>query len=384
MQRLREFAGEWPGRDALLRLSDSLMGPDEDIDRSIAFLADRFESGWIVAVRLRDDMPVGASPNAFAAIDWDNIPMLSELSAARDWAGDRVGDVDAPSRPAPGSILELLFNYEVRWVDEIGEPLAGVALTMDVGDARCACTTDADGVAKFQAPLVDGARVEVTDLPALREILRPRWEQVRAGDRLAERIDHTYVECADPRKPVAVKPEIRETIVVQPWVVRARLLELLFETNKAFLLPGALAHVRETVRLYQRREGSSLLIVDHTDATGEPDDNDLVSRARADSVRAFLCDDVDARLAWYGTDRSPASRWGEGEDLLMLQAGSRPYVDASFDPKWAASAIGTWKGDYRRLRKISATKHGLGADPESHLRRSCDRHGIVYFAEPPN
>ncbi len=97
LQRLREFASEWPGRDALLRLSDSLMGPDEDIDRAIAFLADRFESGRVVAVRLRDDALVGARPNVLGAIDWDNIPMLSELSAVGDW----VGGVDAPSRPAP-------------------------------------------------------------------------------------------------------------------------------------------------------------------------------------------------------------------------------------------------------------------------------------------
>ena len=83
----------------MLRLSDSMMGPDEDIDRAIAFLADRFERGHVVAVRLRDDTPVGARPNVLGAIDWDNIPMLSELSSAGDW----VGGVDAPSGPAPST-----------------------------------------------------------------------------------------------------------------------------------------------------------------------------------------------------------------------------------------------------------------------------------------
>jgi hypothetical protein len=82
---------------------------------------------------------------------------------------------------------------------------------MDVGGARHACTTDADGVAKIQAPQADAARVELTDLPALRELLRPRWEQVRAGDWLTERIDHTSRHFALdlPQVPVAVPCTLR-------------------------------------------------------------------------------------------------------------------------------------------------------------------------------
>jgi len=237
----------------------------------------------------------------------------------------RVGD-GAPHSLRTGAAYrivvedEILFDYGVRVVDEIGEPLPDVPVMITVRDEAHECTTDVDGVASIQAPETHAALAEITDLAALRELVRTRWEQTRSEDWIEEETDHSYLECADPLATVSVKPQLRQTIVVQPWVVRARLLELLFDTNKTFLLPKALEHLREVVRLYQRRANSKLLIVGHTDTSGDPDVNDPLSLERARAVRAFLCDDVDAWLAYYDESMKDSARWGDVEDQLMLQS----------------------------------------------------------------
>lgn len=227
---------------------------------------------------------------------------------------------------------EIVFDYEVRIVDEIGEPIPEVPVAITVRDRTYECTTDADGVASVQAPESDAAQAAIADLAALRNLVRPRWEQVRSEDWIEDQTDHTYLECTDPLRSVSVKPQLRQTIVVQPWVVQARVLELLFDTNKTFLLPSALTHLREVVRLYQRRADSKLLIVGHTDASGDADVNDPLSLARAQSVRAFLCDDVDAWLAYYDEGMSDSVRWGDVEDQLMLQSVLAGYDGSPQDP----------------------------------------------------
>lgn len=227
---------------------------------------------------------------------------------------------------------EILFDFEVRVVDEIGEPLPDVPVTIAVRDETYECTTDADGVASIQAPETDAAQAEITDLAALRDLVRPRWEQIRSEAWIEQETDYTYLECADPLRTVSVKPQLRQTIVVQPWVVRARLLELLFDTNKTFLLPKALEHLREVVRLYQRRADSKLLIVGHTDTSGDPDVNDPLSLERARAVRAFLCDDVDAWLAYYDEGMKDSARWSDVEDQLMLQSVLAGYDGSPQEP----------------------------------------------------
>ena len=57
-------------------------------------------------------------------------------------------------------------------------------------------------------------------------------------------------------------------------------------------------------------EPAALLVVGHTDTTGEPEYNDRLSLERAEATNAYLTDDVDAWLTWYGTDRPPEKRWG--------------------------------------------------------------------------
>jgi hypothetical protein len=147
----------------------------------------------------------------------------------------------------------------------------------------------------------------------------PRWEHVRGGNWIDEAENHTYIDCSAPLPSVQIRADRLHTIVVQPRVICARLLELLFDTNKSFVLPSALEHIRAIRKLYASRPRAKMLVVGHTDITGEPDVNDPLSLNRAKAVKAYLRNDVKTWLEFYDDHMHPKARWGPHEDQVMLQ-----------------------------------------------------------------
>src|SRR6185369_15207379 len=103
-----------------------------------------------------------------------------------------------------------------------------------------------------------------------------------------------------------------------PHVVFGRVRGFLFDTNKSFILPTASDAFLRLRDLYEQNDPSELLIVGHTDTTAEPKINDPLSLERAESVKAFLQDDVDAWLKHY--DAQGKGKWGSREDRLMIAA----------------------------------------------------------------
>jgi outer membrane protein OmpA-like peptidoglycan-associated protein len=222
-----------------------------------------------------------------------------------------------PLDPGGPTKLRDTFIYEVRLVDELGEPIEDVLLRVVDSDPM---RTDADGRIRYDYGSSSNALARFPDPKGLRKALRPRWEQIREGDWLTEDAEHTYIDAADPLPMVKVRSDRLQTIVVQPRVICARILELLFDTNKSFLLPSALEHIRKVRELYDTRPRAKVLIVGHTDTTGEPDVNDPLSLNRAKAITAYLRDDVQTWLDFYGDHMHPKARWGAHEDHLMLQA----------------------------------------------------------------
>ena len=268
-------------------------------------VADALAYGGLVAARIEPTyLPLEPPPSVRLA----------------DLIGTRTDDDRRPASPARPNPTEQTFTYELRLVDELGVPIDDVPISLRVSGSPRQLVTDGDGRVRVDDATTSTSLAQLSDLPVLREALRSRWEQVREGDWLTATEDHTYLDCTDPLPPVKVRSGRPHTIVVQPRVVCARILELLFATNKAFLLPSALGHIHAIVALYEKRPNSKLLIVGHTDSSGEPHVNDPLSLARADSIRAYLTDDVAAWLDFYGSHMSSKARWGATEDDLMLDA----------------------------------------------------------------
>jgi outer membrane protein OmpA-like peptidoglycan-associated protein len=108
--------------------------------------------------------------------------------------------------------------------------------------------------------------------------------------------------------------------VLQPRVIKADLKGMWFATSKCFLLPTARHGLQCITSLYGANPETDMLIVGHADRAGTPAYNDPLSLERAEAMAAYLTDDVDAWMVWYGQGKAQEKRWGDDEDEMMAAA----------------------------------------------------------------
>jgi outer membrane protein OmpA-like peptidoglycan-associated protein len=158
------------------------------------------------------------------------------------------------------------------------------------------------------------------------------------------------------RAPLALATGQAHRVKLPPCVMRGRLTGFLFDTNKAFLLPGSLSGIRGLATLYAANPGVKVLVTGHTDTVGPDAANLALSVDRARAVAAFLGDDIADWLAFYrGT--SASATWGTREDQHMLTAlpdGQPPYL--------AGPATGVLDGPTQAAVKRFQADHGLAVD----------------------
>ena len=232
-----------------------------------------------------------------------------------------------------GDLLDVLLSresppfapaLEVCYVDEIGRPLDGLAVEITHRGTPQQLTTDGRGVAWVEAEPGDTGSVRVADVAGLRARMKPRWDQVdrvSSNGPLRETNRRTVQFLrGDALEAVALTTERSHTVSIQPYVLQARLFGLYFDTNKCFLLPTAIPGIRLMKGIYDENTNTELLIVGHTDTSSEDSYNETLSLERAQAMAAYLKDDVDAWLEWYGWGKSDSKRWAEYEDDQMMQS----------------------------------------------------------------
>ncbi|HEY4184902.1 MAG TPA: HET-C-related protein [Polyangia bacterium] len=132
------------------------------------------------------------------------------------------------------------------------------------------------------------------------------------------------------RAGVRLPTNQQHTVKVVLSVDRVRLLGMFFNLDKCFLLPSAMHGIRELRNQYRKRPGSNLLIVGHTDTSGQDEYNLTLSLERAKAVAAYLTDAVADWQAFFATDKPAGKRWGLLEVQHMLTAlpeGEAPFYD---------------------------------------------------------
>lgn len=138
-------------------------------------------------------------------------------------------------------------------------------------------------------------------------------------------------------------------IVEEPRAACVRLVGMMFVLNKAFLLPEALEGIRLLRHMYDKFPEAEILVVGHTDTTGMARRNLSLSLERAKAVVAYLKDDVDAWLRFYGKETDFSRRWGAPEDLAMLAAlprGGAAYYGEHHEEHTLEAAIRRFQADH--------------------------------------
>jgi outer membrane protein OmpA-like peptidoglycan-associated protein len=166
--------------------------------------------------------------------------------------------------------------------------------------------------------------------------------------------------------------------VLPPPVPRFRLIGMHFDLNKAFLLPSAMPGIKAMKQAYTDHPNSNLLVVGHTDTSGKDDYNLTLSLERADSVAAYLKDDV---ASWdkFFSHSNEGKRWGTKEIQAMLSKlpeGGEPFyagqpsgfVDAKTPPalkKFQASQGLPQSGNADATTRQALIKAYMGLDGAS-------------------
>lgn len=251
-------------------------------------------------------------------------------------------EVQVPAVEVP-EVEPVESEFSVKVVDEAGNPVAGVPMVFRWLGGEETVPTGSDGVAKCKAA-ADSVNVSFESAEALALVMTPIWTACRGRPRAdwLQACDNRSTvtlfggevrrALADPASLRTSQPKVTvdlflgalataanpPTISVQPLVIVVRMLAELFDIDKCFLLPQALHTVQELVRLHKEYHLTDVLIVGHTDTSGAPEYNLDLSLERAGAMRAYLQDDADAWLAWYGSNKKESKRWGTTEDSYMI------------------------------------------------------------------
>ncbi len=214
--------------------------------------------------------------------------------------------------------------YDVLLIDDVGQPLADVALSVDDAGNETELVTDASGFARLVTQAPGTATVGVADVAALRSRLKPEWNKPDRGKRGRApefSVETTVFTLRGEESPSAVLESGRAHVIcVRPYVFLARLKGVFFDLNKTFLLKTAIGGMKDLRAIYQDNSPGKLLVVGHTDTSGAPSTNDPLSLERARSVAAYLSDDVAVWEKQYQTSVPESRRWGAPEDEQMIEA----------------------------------------------------------------
>ena len=218
----------------------------------------------------------------------------------------------------------------------VGVRLVHATSGAGLGAVRLRLATD-DGVSEFKATNPNGA-VSLAGPPEARWSLE-LLDTKSVGRQLSGTVERDQTSAEEIGRGPVTELELRvrtgETARLDlgppgEYLVRVdclpapavaiRLVGLNFDVAKCLPLPGAIAGIRKLVEVYGDHPNAEVLVVGHTDTSGDDKYNRELSLERADAVGAYLRDDVEAWLPNYDASRAPEKRWGATEDAHMLSA----------------------------------------------------------------
>ncbi len=112
----------------------------------------------------------------------------------------------------------------------------------------------------------------------------------------------------------------RHRILLCPEVSLLRVTGDCFDLNKSFPLPELASLMIAWRKKAAEAPPPNVLLVGHTDTSGDDPLNDKLSFERAESIQALLQGNANVWLSRYATTAASSGLWGSQEDQLMLQS----------------------------------------------------------------
>lgn len=241
-------------------------------------------------------------------IQWEDFPSLTARTA---W------EPELPPLP-PAEPARESKSFDVKLIDDTGAPIAGMDVNLTIDGEPETFTTSGGGLAHGEG-YESSALLRMLKVDDVPKKLESRWSKPRSLE-LPKGADVAEVVAGERFNPLRVSANKPFTLILRrPAVRRVRLLGMLFDANKCFLLPQGLAGILSIVAQHRERPAAKVLIVGH--AGGDEDLKGAdIAVDRADLVAAYLTGKPEPWLAWFKKDKPERSRWGTREVQLMLSA----------------------------------------------------------------
>ena len=304
-----------------------------------------------------DDLDTG-SPRA-AAIGEELLyaARAGRLVARRREERTVVIPLDTPSDAVLGPTSVTTHVYTVFVADDTGAPVAGAKLTVEIAGDKQDLTTDGSGKVTVQKTVSDSGTVTLTNREELLDKLWPQWAKPLAdkpfpGDKISQAL------VTQPIAPFPAPADWLVTLVIQrPPIWRVRMVGMIFDGDKCFLLPQALDGIQSVVAMHQSHPAAKVLIVGHEGGDEVEGSVDL-ALGRAKILAGYLTSKPDDWMPWFGSDKPDRQRWGIREVQLILSA--LPGADGK--PFYDGSSPGVMDDKTTSALKAFQTANGLTAD----------------------
>jgi peptidoglycan hydrolase-like protein with peptidoglycan-binding domain len=274
--------------------------------------------------------------------------------------------IDSPSQQVLGPDSSATTHvYKVTVVDDTGAPVSGAKVTLDVDGAPNSGPTAGDGKFTLEKTNPGTAKLTIDNLDELRDKLWPQWakplaDQAPRGDKIIP------VPVGQPFVAQRAPSDWLVTLVItRPPIWRVRMVGMLFDGDKCFLLPQALDGIKSVVAMHQAHPAAKVVIVGHEGGDEVEGSVDL-ALGRAKILADYLTSKPDDWMTWFGSDKSDRQRWGVREVQLMLSALPGPGGKAFYD----GSSPGVMDDKTVAALKAFQTANGLTVDgkPSSDTR----------------
>jgi hypothetical protein len=227
--------------------------------------------------------------------------------------------LDTPSQEALGPSSSTSHVYKIYVVDDTGAPVAGAKLTVEIAGDKQDKTTDGSGKVTIEKTVTDSGTVTLTNREDLLDKLWPQWANPLSGKPFpGDQITQALI--TQPIAPFAAPADWMVTLVLlRPPIWRVRMVGMIFDGDKSFLLPQALDGIQSVVAMHQAHPAAKVLIVGHEggdEVTGSVD----LALGRAKILAGYLTSKPDDWMPWFGSDKSTRQRWGTREIQLILSA----------------------------------------------------------------
>jgi uncharacterized membrane protein YgcG len=265
--------------------------------------------------------------------------------------------LDTPSEAVLGPDSTTKHVYTVFIVDDTGAPVAGAKLTVDIAGDKQDKTTDGSGKVTIEKTVSDSGTVTLTNREELLDKLWPQWAKPLAdkpfpGDKITQAL------VTQPIAPFPAPADWLVTLVIQrPPIWRVRMVGMIFDGDKCFLLPQALDGIQSAVAMHQAHPAAKVLIVGHEGGDEVEGSVDL-ALGRAKILAGYLTSKPDDWMPWFGSDKPDRQRWGVREVQLILSA--LPGEDGK--PFYDGSSPGVMDNKTTSALKAFQTANGITAD----------------------